>query len=206
MPEDLNDSKRLRWERRLLRKARRGDRQAFAALYEAYAGPLYGRVLMPRLADAAAAEDALAETFQTLLENLHHFEQRGVSIWFWLARVAKNKALDQHRRRQRTGRALSSYQELLVPVQDGPEEPGSVLERTEEDERLRGLVHETLGRINPRYRQVLELRFLQGQPRAACAQAMEIKLGTLDVLVLRALRAFRKEWPATGNRDEETGS
>ena len=206
MPEDPNNPARMRWERRQLRKARRGDRRAFAALYEAYAGPLYSRVLYPRLGNAAAAEDALAETFQALLEDLQRFEHRGVSIWFWLARVARNKALDQHRRRQSTGRALASFQELVTPLQDGPENPASTLEQGEEGERMRRLVHETLDRINPRYRQVLELRFLRGEPRAACAAAMEVKLGTLDVLVLRALRAFRKQWSTAIAGDEENTS
>lgn len=206
MPEDPNNPARLRWERRQLRKARRGDRLAFAALYQVYAGPLYSRVLYPRLGDAAAAEDALAETFRTLLENLQRFEHRGVSIWFWLARVARNKALDQHRRRQRTGRALASFQELVAPLQDGPADPGSTLEQGEEGERMRRQVHESLGRLNPRYRRVLELRFLQGEPRAVCAETMGVKLGTLDVLVLRALRAFRKEWSTAKAADEEKTS
>jgi RNA polymerase sigma-70 factor (ECF subfamily) len=48
--------------------------------------------------------------------------------------------------------------------------------------------------LTPRYRQALELRFFRDLAREECAQLMQVKLGTFDVLVLRALRAFRREW------------
>ena len=56
--------------------------------------------------------------------------------------------------------------------------------------------------INPRYRRAIELRFLEDKSREECAGAMEVKLGTFDVLLLRALRAFRKEWDALVGEQE----
>ena len=61
-------------------------------------------------------------------------------------------------------------------------------------EKLRAAVAAALGRINPRYRRALELRFFEEHERTACAAALEIKVGTFDVLLLRALRAFRAAW------------
>ena len=55
-----------------------------------------------------------------------------------------------------------------------------------------------LARLNPRYRRALELRFFEERSRQECAAALEVKLGTFDVLLLRALRAFRKEWDHDG--------
>ncbi|MCB9624549.1 MAG: hypothetical protein H6723_14645 [Sandaracinus sp.] len=51
-----------------------------------------------------------------------------------------------------------------------------------------------LDALNPRYRQAIELRFFDERERQDCADLLEVKLGTFDVLILRALRAFRKEW------------
>jgi DNA-directed RNA polymerase specialized sigma24 family protein len=43
---------------------------------------------------------------------------------------------------------------------------------------------------------------MDDKSREECAAAMNVKLGTFDVLLLRALRAFRKEWDAViGTRD-----
>ena len=53
-----------------------------------------------------------------------------------------------------------------------------------------------LAAISPRYRRAIELRFLEDRPREQCAALLEVKLGTFDVLLLRALRAFRQAWEA----------
>jgi RNA polymerase sigma-70 factor (ECF subfamily) len=195
--EGLDSKERLRWEQRCLERARHGDRDAFAELYREYAGALYRRVLMPRLGNAQAAEDALSETFRTLLERLDRWEQQGVSLWFWLSRVAVNKANDMHRVKGRTSRALASFESLLAPLRGEGEAPGETAENDAERSHLAGVVHDVLGRINPRYRRAIELRFLEDKSRQDCADALEVKLGTFDVVLLRALRAFRKEWEAS---------
>ena len=64
MASEFQDPGWLKQERGLISRAKRGDREAFGALYRAFAGALYRRVLLPKLQDPAAAEDALAERSQ----------------------------------------------------------------------------------------------------------------------------------------------
>ena len=184
----------LAWEKRCLGRIRKGDMQAFGELYEAFASRLFSRVLLPLLGDRAAAADALAETFKTALEKIDRFEEKGVSVFHWLARIGKNKALDMHRSRERTGRALCNFEGMLAPLLGNSPLPGNGLQAEEEGRRLREAVARVLSKLNPRYKKVIELRFLQDRSRQECAEMLELKLGTLDVLVLRALRAFKKEW------------
>jgi len=184
----------LAWEKRCLGRIKKGDMRAFGELYNAFANRLFTRVLLPTLGDRAAAEDALAETFKTALEKIGTFEEKGVSVFHWLARIGKNKALDMHRARERTGRALCNFEGMLAPLLGDSPLPGNGLQAEEEGRRLREAVARVLDKLNPRYRKVIELRFLQDRSRQECAEMLELKLGTLDVLVLRALRAFRKEW------------
>lgn len=194
-----------RQERRLVERAKRGDREAIAALYRVYARPLYARVLMPNLGDPGAAEDALAETFRSALEHLDGFDIKNLSIWNWLARIAKNKAIDMHRGRARTTRALCSFKNLIEPLRGEAAGPGQLVEAKDELEHIRRRVHDVCEKLNPRYREVIRLRFLEDISRRECAELMELKIGTLDVLVLRALRAFRKHWTETdeaGGQDE----
>jgi RNA polymerase sigma-70 factor (ECF subfamily) len=181
-------------ERDLVQRARNGERDAIAALYRAFASRIYSRVLMPRLGNAQAAEDALSETFRTALERLDQFGDQGVSIYFWLSRIAVNKATDMHRVKARTRRALASFEDLLAPLRPSSPRPERQLEDAERAVHLRENVGTVLDRINPRYRRAIELRFLEDKTREDCAASMEVKLGTFDVLLLRALRAFRKEW------------
>jgi RNA polymerase sigma-70 factor (ECF subfamily) len=203
--DDLQSRERLRWEDELLRRARAGDRAAFGELYREYAPTLFARVLVPKLGNRSAAEDALAETFRTALERLHQYESRGVSFYFWLVRIAANKATDMHRVKQRTGRALSSLEDLLGPLATGPDAPQKQLEDAREIASLRARVASCLDALNPRYRQAIELRFFDERERQECADVLEVKLGTFDVLILRALRAFRKEWERGSERGTEPG-
>ncbi len=192
MSSESKKPKSLRWEKRRIRRAGGGDREAFADLYREFAGPIYARILLPRLGDAAAAEDALAETFRAALQNLGQYQSRGSSIFHWLARIAKNKAMDLHRQEARSQRKLCDFHRLLSPLAPAESEPE--FESRKEQDRLRARIQTVLKQIRPRYAQVIELRFLAEKTRADCADIMAVKLGTLDVLLLRALRAFRVQW------------
>jgi len=188
----FHDPAWLEQERRCLRELRRGDRAAFAELYRAFAQPLYARVLVPKLGDADAAQDALAETFRIMIEKLNQYEDRGASIWSWLATIAANQARDVARARERDGRALRNFETqwapLLEPLMTSP--GGDAGDRL----KLQASVIEALGTINPRYSRALTLRFLEDRPRADCAALLDVKLATFDVLLLRAVRAFRVRW------------
>ncbi|HVW26270.1 MAG TPA: sigma-70 family RNA polymerase sigma factor [Polyangiaceae bacterium] len=201
MSDELNRPERLRWEAERVERARSGDRTAFAELYRAYAPALFARVLLPKLGNREAAEDALAETFRAAFERLDAFEARGVSLFFWLSRIATNKALDMHRAKATTGRALASFESLTAPLGEAPLDPGELFELRGDALRVQSAVREALGRLNPRYRRAIELRFMEELPREACAAALDVKPGTFDVLLLRALRSFRKEWEAVVNRE-----
>jgi RNA polymerase sigma-70 factor, ECF subfamily len=201
---DFKSAKWLRWEKHRIRKARRGDQKAFTQLYRAFARPLYSRVLLPNLGDPQAAEDALAETFRVAMERMAQFQDKGVSIYFWLARIAKNKAMDMHRKNERTKRALTSFKGLLEPLQEQVGDGQLALEQHQEREILQARVRAVLVSLNPRYRKALELRFFENRARKESAEILDVKIATLDVLMLRALRAFRKEWmKATGGLSRE---
>jgi RNA polymerase sigma-70 factor (ECF subfamily) len=192
------------WESRCLHEIRRGSRRAFGELYEAYAPRLYSRVLLPRLGNPSAAEEALAETFRAALEHLGGYERRPGGIFRWLASIAMNKAAELHRERARTGKALASFESLVAPLREDPREAAASVEGRLDEERLRTAVGQVLARIPPRYRRAIELRVLEDLPRADCAHRMEIAIGNFDVLLLRALRAFRKAWVAShGEKSEE---
>ena len=190
----FNDAAWLSAERPLLDRARRGDAEAFGQLYEAFADVLFCQVLLPKLGNRSAAEEALAETFRAAWEKLPRFESRGVSAFFWLARIAENKAADAHRELARTGQGLARFESLLGPLRTALEGPAEAAERRDELERLRQAIARTLEGLNPRYRRALQLRLLEDRSRQECAQALEVTVPTFDVLLLRAVRAFRAAW------------
>lgn len=193
MGAEWNDAERLRWEKRLIDRASRGDADAFAEIYRTYAGAVFSRVLVPKLGNRDAAEDALAETFRTAWKRMATFEAKGVSVYFWLCRIAANKATDMHRARATTGRALAGFEALVAPFLDPALDPATALAERNDVLQLRAAIAKALDAINPRYQTAIRLRFLEEREREECAKLLDVKLGTFDVLLLRALRALKKQ-------------
>lgn len=191
---ELNTSERLNWERQLLTRIRAGDPSSVGELYDAYAQLLFSRVLLPRLGNHAAAEDVLSETFRTAIERIEQFELRGSSIYFWLSRIAINKATDLHRARKVSGRALVNLEGQLSVLLEGPLQPDSAVACKQQYQAVVERLAACLETLNPRYRRAIELRFFEELPRERCAADLDVKLGTFDVLLLRALKSLRKAW------------
>ncbi len=201
MQGSLSDLERRRWEKQVVSRAQRGDPEAFGELYDAYARQLYAQVLLPRLKDCAAAEDALADTFRAALQGVARYQTTESSVLNWLSRIAKNKAIDVQRARAAQGRRERRLEREIDSAQSAPRGPEQLLGEATLGVRRRGAVQEALAQLNPRYRRALELRFLQELPRDRCAELLEVKVATFDVLLLRSLRAFRKHWDQLAEKD-----
>ena len=83
-------------ERELVEACKRGDREAFRALFETHKDKVYS-VALRYSGDAAAAMDIAQETFLKLFSRIADF--RGDSgIETWLYRLVVNSCLDQKRK------------------------------------------------------------------------------------------------------------
>ncbi len=177
-------------EQELVSRAQAGDREAFREIYEHFAPPVYRSVLLPLVRDTARAEDLLADTFVRALENLHRFRWQPRGILPWLARIGKNLALDQLRRRGRATPLPEDFERFIPDPTDWNAE--TLLARDEIGAVLAARTEACLGELRPRYRRVITLRIVQRRPRAEAAEEMGVSVGTLDVLLCRACKAFRK--------------
>ena len=108
------DLVRLEEERKVILRLQNGDRQAFVQLYGWYGDLIYRQAILPRLPIVDLAEDCLRDTFRTALEKIGQFAIRDRSIFFWLRRIAVNKAMDIYRRHKRD-RAIVEVQLMMPP-------------------------------------------------------------------------------------------
>ncbi len=187
-------NKQLENERTLIAAIRRGEPQAWGGIYDLHANRLYRTILMPRLAEPTAAEDALAETFRTAIERFSTFSDQGHGMYPWLCRIAHNKAMDMHRVTKISGRRIHDLSQLLAPLSQPVLGAEEILSSSVHQRSLEQRLGAALDTLNPRYRRVIELRFFEERSRDQCALLMDVKVGTLDVLVLRALRALKNAW------------
>ena len=191
-------------EQRLVEEAQQGNLDAMRPLLERYAAPLYGTVILPRLGDAASAEEVLRDTLATAVEKIRKFTWQGKTIYPWLRQIAINKVFDVHRQSRRS-RRLADAMAHEVELESDPATHADAQLIADQERRVhRARIGETLATLQERYRLAIELRLIQELPREDCAQRLGVTIGTFDVLLFRAVRAFRKhfgeraELPQTG--------
>jgi RNA polymerase sigma factor (sigma-70 family) len=190
----LSAPERLTWERERLAAFARGEPSALSDLYRAYAGLLYSRVLLPIVRQPALAEDALADVFERAHGKLREVRVEDRSVFFWLARIARNRALDMQRRKLVERMAAVKLADGFMPLAVDEPDVESQLSARGEERAVGGRIQAVLGKLNPRYREALKLRILEERSREQCAAALSVTVPTFDVLLLRALRSFRKAW------------
>lgn len=178
-------------EQQLVERAKSGDTRAFERLYRHYAPAIFAQVLVPMLGHRADAQDCLRETFLAAYGALKNFSWTKAGIWPWLKTTAKNKARDLLRASGRRQRLRGAYLEHLESAA-GPDAEAVQQRLVRAD--LRAQIDARFEEMNPRYARVLRLRLLEDRSRDECAALLEITLGALDVLMYRAVRAFRKAW------------
>jgi len=193
-PADDRSGALLDEEQRLVEEAQAGHLDAMRPLLERYAQPLYGSVILPRLGDTASAEEVLRDTLATAVEKIGRFAWQGKSIYPWLRQIAIHKVYDVHRQAKRS-RKLADAMVHEVPSESDPASHADAQLIADEERRAhRARIADTLARIADRYRVAIELRLVQELPREECAKRLAITVGTFDVLLFRAVRAFRKQF------------
>ena len=164
----------------LIAAAREGDRRAQEALVRLYEGRLYGHILR-FVKNTEDARDILQETMVRALTQLDQFNPAH-SFTGWLYRIATNKALDFLRRRKIEFRTFSYEEDVPIDTVADTSVPGdeALAERLNWE-----TVEECMARLDPRYRAVLFLRYKDGLAYREIAEALDIPMGTVKVLLHR---------------------
>jgi RNA polymerase sigma-70 factor (ECF subfamily) len=163
-----------------------GDREALAALYDAYREPVT-RLCRRLLGSDDAAQDARGEVFLRAREAIASFDARR-SFRSWLLAVAAHHCVDQLRRRSLEGRLFEPAElaEHTLPSA-APSPLGAVLARERQRELLAAL-----DALPPRQRAPLVLRYFAELPYAEIATLLGVGTRDVGVLLFRAKLALRK--------------
>lgn len=152
-------------------------------MYDEALPVVYG-YFVRRCGDRATAEDLTSDTFLAALQTARSDDSAPIAIP-WLIGVARHKLADHYRRRRDP-----------LPVADPPE-PADLAD--DWDAELDRLVAESvLTRLSEAHRAVLVLRYLDDCSVGECAELLGRTLHATEALLVRAKRAFRKEYPEGG--------
>jgi RNA polymerase sigma-70 factor, ECF subfamily len=169
--------------RDVIEACRRGDYDAFRALFEAHKDRIYS-IALRYSGDAATAMDITQETFLKLLASLGDF-RGNASFESWLYRVVVNACLD-HRRR---GRRLMPFLDGLIDAVRSPAE--SILHKLMRAE-VELDVRRVVSRLRPDQRMVVILRYTEGMPYDQIAELMGISTGTVASRLNRAHKVLER--------------
>ncbi len=178
-PSESNDDE-------LVRRARKGDREAFGELVGRYQRPLMAKALRytRQLEDA---DDLVQETFLRAWDKLGSFRDE-TRFGGWLFRILGNLAADRGRR---SGREVGGGDELAAAQPSELKGPDEALLQREVVTR----VHEALKTIpEGRKREVFLMRFVEGLPIHEIADKLGVHSGTVKVHLFRLTRDLRRRY------------
>ena len=170
-------------DREVIEACRRGDADAFAALFEAHKDKVYS-IALRYTGDPAAAMDLAQDAFLKLLSRIQDF--RGEAAFeTWLYRVVVNACLDYHRRRRKLLPLVGEFLDLFRSPREGA--LGALLR----DEMQRN-VQRTVGRLPSDLRIVVILRYTEELSYEQIGEILGCPVGTVASRLNRAHKILER--------------
>jgi RNA polymerase sigma-70 factor (ECF subfamily) len=158
---------------RLVRDAQRGDREAFAQLYQRFTRMVHG-IVLARI-DRPDVDDVVQDVFVTALDRLGDLREPA-AFGGWLAAIARHRAAD-HGRRTVVTDALADD---AVSVRD--------------PDRLEALaILDAVRSLPDAYRETLMLRLVEGMTGAEIAERTGLTAASVRVNLHRGMKLLREK-------------
>jgi RNA polymerase sigma-70 factor (ECF subfamily) len=162
-----------------------GDKPAFEDLYRDYVNRIYA-FLRSQLGSATDAEDVTSQVFVKAFEAYARYQPRHATPAAWLFQIARNAALDHHRRSGRREKVERS----LAREPGATADPGDL---AQERIMYREVV-DALSRLPERHREVIGLRH-SGLSFLEVGELMGCSEDAAKMQYHRALKALRASVP-----------
>jgi RNA polymerase sigma factor (sigma-70 family) len=186
-------------DQRLMRSFAARDPLAADALYQRFAGRVYGLGLV-MLGSDAAAQDLVQDTFVKLWRSAERYDRSRGKLETWVLLMARSLAIDAIRRRVLEARSLEQIERPREADEaPGPDEQAVTHDLTERAQRA-------MAALPPEQRAALELAYLGGKTSAEISDLEGIPVGTAKTRIRAALLRLREQMSserATGVDREE---
>ncbi len=169
-------------EQHLVKRACRGDSDAFGQLYESTLNRVY-RYIYFRVSNDEIAEDLTSKVYLKAWESLPRFKSGGSPFIAWLYTIAHNAVIDHYR----TSRQDVDLDEITA-LPDHDPLPHEQCESRMDAQTLR----KALGQLTPDQRDVVTMKMLDGLTTDEIAARMRKTPGAIRALQMRGLQALAK--------------
>lgn len=169
-------------DRELVEACRRGERDAFRALFETHKDKVYS-IALRFTGEESLAMDIAQDTFLKLFSSITEF--RGDSAFStWVYRLVVNACLDHKRRSWR----LIPIADELIAVLRAPGDSLNAILHSEMRSRVRAAVD----KLRPDLRMTVVLRYTEGLSYEEIAQVLSCSPGTVASRLNRAHKALER--------------
>jgi RNA polymerase sigma-70 factor (ECF subfamily) len=167
-----------------------GDPSALRDLYDRHARQVLALCLRI-LRDRAEAEEALGDVFLELWEKAERFrETRGAPLSYMMT-LARSRAIDRLRRRQRAGAFVDSHPSLetVAPAAQAAADAGPYLDMAASEQKAK--IRRALAGLSAAERRAVELSFFDGLSHGEIAKTLQEPLGTVKSRIRQGLLRLR---------------
>ncbi|MBP3038991.1 sigma-70 family RNA polymerase sigma factor [Bacillaceae bacterium Marseille-Q3522] len=167
----------------LIKKAQKGNDNAFLILFQQYEQDIY-RTAFVYVKNQSDALDVVQETAYRSFKSINNLKEPKY-FKTWLIRIAISCAVDLLRKQKNIVQMKPEYEEFVS---------GEVIEDIDLEMTVRGLIE----RLNEDEKSVIILRFYEGLTIKEVSEALDIPLGTAKTVLYRALDKLRKKLKGDG--------
>ncbi len=161
-----------------IQRARQGDPDAFAVLFEQYKNLVFKTAYL-MLGTTADAEDALQQVFIRVHRSLPEYDPRKGAFTTWLYRVTLNHCLNQRRQWR--------FHVPLDALIKTPAAPASSIDIAEEES-----IRQAIRELSDKQRAVVILRYYWELSYSEISDILNIPLGTVKSRLDLALKTLRR--------------
>jgi len=178
-------------EKRLIKKCKNGDIEAFEKLIEGYQKKVYN-IAYRMVQNQEDASDIAQEVFIKVFKSIVHFKEES-SFSTWLYRITVNVCLDELRKRKKTNViSINSViqaenSEFTMQLEDTGKRPEEILEEKE----LRSEINRAINKLSDDHRLVIQLRDIYGLSYEEISDILQCSLGTVKSRINRARNSLK---------------
>lgn len=162
------------------------DQNAFAKLMSRYKDSIFFMVLK-MVHNRDDAEDITMESFSKAFNNIDKYDQR-YAFSTWLFKIATNNSIDFIRKKRLDTTSIDKTtendkgDEISIDVKSDAANPEETMMKAQRAFSVRG----SLSKLDPKYRQLIELRYYEELSYEEIAEQLDLPLGTVKAQLFRA--------------------
>lgn len=165
------------------------QKEFFAMLVSRYEEKLTRYIKRISMLNQEDIEDILQDVFIKVYVNLNNFDP-SMSFSSWIYRITHNMVISTHRKKMT--RSAVEVGDIDDETLENIAKDEDLEEMVLRNERIKDLIY-ALQDINPRYREVLILKFFEGKEYQEISDILQKPVGTVGTLINRAKKQLAQK-------------